>query len=136
MTSTAFPSSSVTRTWLAYGSSPTVQAVTENGQYPIEPFATSNGGLPKALRIFKSGTGSANTYIYAEARTQVGADASLSPGVVVHTGVTNDGAQIYLQDLRPTTAVTDFILDPGQSATFTDGGGSPITLTTLSFTPG
>ena len=62
--------------WLGYGSSPAIEAVTETGQYPLEPYATPNGGLPKALRIFKSTTGSSNTYIYAEARTQYGADAA------------------------------------------------------------
>ena len=118
--------------WLGYGSSPAIQAVTETGQYPLEPYATPNGGLPKALRIFKSTTGSSNTYIYAEARTQYGADAALTPGVVIHTGVDTDGTQSYLQDLQPSTSVTDFILDPGQSVTFSDIG-PPVTLTTLSF---
>ena len=96
--------------------------MTESGQYPLEPYATPNGGLPKALRIFKSTTGSANTYIYAEARTQYGADAAVTPGVLIHTGVDTDGTQIYLHDLVPSTSVTDFILDPGQSYTFSDDG--------------
>ena len=118
--------------WLGYGTSPPIQAVTESGQYALEPYATPSGGLPKALRILKSTTGSSNTYLYAEARTQVGADASLAPGVVIHTGIDTDGTEIYLQDLKPSTSVTDFILDPGQSITFSDAG-PPITLTALSF---
>jgi len=101
--------------WLDQGSSPSIQAVTGSGQYALEPYATPNGGLPKALRILKSTVGSTNTYLYAEARTQTGSDASLAPGVVIHTGVDNDGTQIYLQDLKPSTSTTDFILDAGQS---------------------
>ena len=118
--------------WLDYGSSPALQTVIETGQYALEPYATPNGGLPKALRVFKSTAGSSNTYIYAEARTQYGADASLAPGVVIHTGVDSDGAQGYLHDLQPSSSVTDFILDPGQSVTFGDTG-PPVTLTALSF---
>ena len=107
------------------------QTVTETGQYALEPYATPNGGLPKALRIFKSTAGSSNTYIYAEARTQHGADGSLAPGVVIHTGVDSDGSQGYLYDLQPSSPVTDFILNPGQSVTFRqraarDGDGSVV----------
>src|SRR6185503_7903481 len=50
--------------WLGSGSSPAIQSVTESGQYPLEPFATPNGGLPKALKLLKSTNGSSNTYIY------------------------------------------------------------------------
>src|SRR6185503_5594102 len=93
--------------WLGYGSSPAVQAVTASGQYPIEPYATPNGGLPKALRTLKSTTGSSNTYIYAEARTAYGADGALAPGVLIHTGVDTDGTQAYLLDVKPSTPTTD-----------------------------
>ena len=114
------------------GSSPSIQAVTETGQYPLEPYATSKRRLPKALRILKSTAGSSNTYIYAEARTRYGSDAALASGVLIHTGVDTDGTQSYSHDLEPSTSVTDFILDPGQSFTFTDTGRL-VTLTALAF---
>src|SRR5262249_9102943 len=56
---------------------------------------------------------------------------ALTPGVLIHSGVDNDGNQSLEQDLQPSTTTTDFILDPGQSVTFT-GGPSPLTFTTLS----
>src|SRR6185436_4484983 len=105
--------------WLNFGSSPVIQTATGTGQYALEPYATPWGGLPKALKILKS-TGGANTYLYAEARTQYGADADLQPGILIHTGADNDGSQIYEEDLLPSTSATDFILDPGESITFTD----------------
>src|SRR5688500_4883807 len=73
--------------WLAYGSSPAIESATESRQYLLESYATPNGGLPKALKIFKSTAGTQNTYIYAEARTQHGVDGPLTPGVQIHTGV-------------------------------------------------
>src|SRR5262249_3380305 len=116
--------------WLNYGSSPAIQSVTAFGPYTIEPYETASGGLPKGIEILKS-TGTSNTYLYAEARTQTGIDAGTAPGVLIHTGNDSDGNQSQLQDVLPTTTATDFILDPGQSVTFT-GPTSPITFTTLS----
>src|SRR6185503_7154906 len=104
--------------WLGYGSSPSIQTLTDTGQYSIEGFATANGGLPKALKMLWTSDAGSNTYIYVEARTQVGADAALGPGVVIHAGDDVDLAEIYELDLQPATATTDFILNNGQSVTF------------------
>ncbi len=117
--------------WLNYATSPPIQLVTSPGPVSLEPYETPAGALPKALEVLKSSSGGANTYLYAELRTQYGFDGTVTPGVLIHTGVDNDGDQSNLQDLQPTTATTDFILDPGQSVTFT-GDSGPITLTTLS----
>src|SRR5262249_13577980 len=53
-------------------------------------------------------------------------------GVLIHSGVDIDGNQNALEDVLPASAATDFVLDPGQSVTFS-GDSSPITFTTLSF---
>jgi hypothetical protein len=118
--------------WLNYMASPPIQTVTAPGQYVIEPYATPWGGNPKALKILKITGGGSSTYIYAEARTQFGIDSALAPGVIIHTGIDTDGTQSNEQDLQPTTAVTDFLLSPGQSYTFADAQPSSVTLTTLS----
>jgi hypothetical protein len=117
--------------WLNYGISPPIQTVTTVGPVTLEPYETASGGFPKALKILKSTLFGSNTYLYAEARTQTGIDATLTPGVVIHTGVDDDGNQSQLQDILPSTTSTKFVLDPGQSVTFT-GDSGPITLTTLS----
>src|SRR5262249_42427138 len=57
---------------------------------------------------------------------------TIAPGVLIHSGVDADGNQNALEDVLPASPTTDFILDPGQSVTFT-GDTSPITFTTLSF---
>jgi hypothetical protein len=117
--------------WLGYGSSPSIQTVTTSGDYTIEPYASSNGGLPKALKMLWSSVAGVNTYIYAEARTQVGADSDLTPGVIIHTGVETDGPEGYEIDLQPSSSAIDYILDPGQTVIFdgafslTCGGGPP-----------
>jgi hypothetical protein len=118
--------------WLNYDASPSIESVTGSGTYSIEPYAAPNGGRPKALKILKSTIAGTNTYIYAEARTQYGADASLAPGVLIHTGVDIDGNQSFLEDVQPSSSITDFILAPGASFTFTDAV-QPVTLTTVSF---
>ena len=101
------------------------------GPYTLEALRNAIGRLPKALEVFKSTSAGLNTYLYAEARTQHGIDTTLTPGVLIHSGVDTDGNQSFLQDVLPTTATSDFILDPGQSVTFA-GDTSPITFTTLS----
>src|SRR5262249_47957641 len=118
--------------WLNYGTSPTIQDVATSGQYSLEPYETPAGGLPKALRILKATVGPSHTYIYVEARTPNGVDAGLLPGVLIHTGVDDDGNQSVIEDVQPSTSATDFILAPGKSFTFTDAV-PPVTLTTLSF---
>src|SRR5262249_22770965 len=117
--------------WLNYGASPSIQSVTATGDYAIDLYETPDAGRPKALQILKSSAGSSNTFIYAEARSQYGVDASLAPGVLIHTGVDTDANQSFIEDVQPSTSATDFILDPGQSFTFSDAGQN-ITLTTLS----
>ena len=51
---------------------------------------------------------------------------------VIHTGVDIDGNQSFLEDVQPSSSITDFILAPGASFTFTDAV-QPVTLTTVSF---
>ena len=118
--------------WLGYGSSPSIQTVTTSGDYTLEPYASSNGGLPKALKMLWSSVAGVNTYIYAEARTQVGADSDLTPGVIIHTGVETDGRESYEIDLRPSSSAIDYILSPGQTITF-DGAFSLRTVSSGAF---
>ena len=119
--------------WLNSGALPTIQSVTTAGPYPLEAYETPAGsGAPKALKVFRSSIAGGNTFLYAEARTQYGVDSSLAPGVLIHSGLDSDGNQNALEDVLPAAAATDFILDPGQSVTFS-GDASPITFTTLSF---
>src|SRR5258705_4266227 len=105
--------------WLNHGTSPGITNVNGPGQYALEPYAKPWTGGPKALKIVRS-TGTSNTYIYAEARTQFGVDAGLPPGVVIHTGNDIDGSQIFEEDGEPTALVAEFILHPGPSNTFND----------------
>jgi hypothetical protein len=119
--------------WLNSGTQLVIQTVTTAGPYTLEAYETpSSGGAARALKVFKSAIAGGNTFLYAEARTQYGADSTLAPGVLIHSGVDSDGNQNALEDVSPASAATDFILDPGQSVTFS-GDASPITFTTLSF---
>ena len=114
--------------WLGYGSSPSIQTVTETGDYTLEGYANANGGLPKALKMLWTSDAGGNTYLYAEARTQTGADAVLTPGVVIHAGIDVSAPDNYELDLQTATPTTDFILNPGQSITFENA----FTITTVS----
>src|SRR6185503_5610286 len=118
--------------WLNYGSSPTITNVNGSGQYALEPYAKPWTGGSKALKIVRS-TGTSNTYLYAEARTAFGIDAGVTPGIVIHTGNDTDGSQIFEEDVQPTALPADFILDPGQSITFSDAV-PPVTIQTLTAT--
>ncbi len=106
--------------------------VNGSGQYALEPYAKRWTGGSKALKIVRS-TGTSNTYIYAEERTKFGVDSGLPSGIVIHTGNDTDGSQIYEEDVQPTAAAADFILDPGQSITFNDAT-PPVTIQALTAT--
>ena len=59
-----------------------------------------------------------NTYIYAEARTQVGADSDLTPGSSSTQASRPMGGRAIEIDLRPSSSAIDYILSPGQTITF------------------
>jgi hypothetical protein len=104
--------------WLAYGSSPAIQSVTEGGSYWIDAMSAA-GSAPKALRILKSTDGSGKrTWYYVEVRSPIGFDSGIAPGVLVHTGSEASGNSSYQVDLAPATATFDRVLDAGQ--TFAD----------------
>ena len=104
--------------WLNYGSSPPVQIVGLSGTYWIDGYAQP-GSAPKALKILKGLDASGKrTWYYVEARTKFGFDASITPGVLVHTGSESSPSSSYQIDLDPVTSAFDSLLDPGQ--TFSD----------------
>jgi len=105
--------------WLNYGSSPPVQTVATPNNYWVEALGTPSTGTPKALKILKSTDSSGyRTWYYVEARAKLGADGSIAPGVVIHTGSESSGSSSYETDLQPSTTTWDSTLDLNQS--FTD----------------
>jgi hypothetical protein len=104
--------------WLSYAASPPVQTVDQSGTYWIDGYAQP-GSAPKALKAVKSiDAAGARTWYYVEARTRYGFDASITPGVILHTGAENAPGSSYLVDLDPVTSTFDSLLEPGQ--TFSD----------------
>jgi hypothetical protein len=104
--------------WLNYGSSPPIQTVGTSSTYWIDGYSPA-GTRPKALKVLKGvdATGG-KTWYYLEARVPVGADASVAPGVLIHTGSDTVASSSYQIDLDPDTSSFDSLLDVGQ--TFTD----------------
>lgn len=94
--------------WLNTAGQPPITKVSASGSYRIEPYAATGTGA-KALKIPKGidPTTGQMTHYYIEYRQLVGFDASLdvygnlTNGVLVHTGVENDGFSSYLLDMTP-----------------------------------
>lgn len=97
--------------WLNYGSSPTIQTVSTGNSYWLDPYETSGGSYPKALKIWNANNSS---YYYIESRASIGFDGSVLPGIVVHRGSPTDGNTSYQLDIAPTTTAWDSLLDVGQ----------------------
>jgi hypothetical protein len=106
--------------WLDYGTSPPTQTVVSSGSYWIEGYAPP-GSTPKALKVLKGvDSNGARTWYYVEARTKIGFDASIAPGVLVHTGSESTPSSSYQIDLDPVSSAFDSVLDAGQA--FSDSG--------------
>jgi hypothetical protein len=91
--------------WLGYGVSPSLDAVTASGIYPLEPYEPPGAG-PKALKIVKDiqppdpgvpADVADTTYYYLEYRS----DPSRRQGVMLHMGTDTNPAAIYLLDGTP-----------------------------------
>jgi len=87
-----------------------------SGIYELEPYATLPGNLPKALKIPK-GTDPVSgepAWYYVEYRQGSGYDsilagnANVQNGVVVHTGITNQGNSSYMLDMTPGSAGSNY----------------------------
>jgi hypothetical protein len=97
--------------WLNYGSSPAIRTVSTGNDYWLDPYETTGGGYPKALKIWNPTT---STYYYIESRAGIGFDANVTSGVTIHSGSPTVGNSSYQLDLAPTTTEWDSMLDPGQ----------------------
>ena len=100
--------------YLNYGASPIIQTVTANGDYWIDNYEGVRGAT-KALKVWDAVKGQ---HYYIESRAQTGYDASVAPGVTLHTGSPNSANSSNQVDLDPSTAAYDSTLDVGQ--VFTD----------------
>jgi len=75
--------------WLNYGISPPIQTVGVSNSYWVDGYAPM-GTAPKALKVLKSADAAGSkTWYYIDARTRVGFDATIAPGVLVHTGASS-----------------------------------------------
>jgi hypothetical protein len=112
--------------WLNYGTSPTIQTVSANGDYWIANYENV-GAESKGLKIWNAAAGK---FYYVESRALVGFDASVLGGLTVHTGVPNVSDSSYQIDLDATTTTWDSTLDIGQA--FNDAAMG-LTITPLSW---
>ena len=134
--------------WLNYNASPSIQTVTNSGNYTINVFEVGGQG-PNALKILKSTdpTTGAKTWYYLEARQAVGSDAFLSAskygtqnetsGVLFHLGTDGNGNSSEMLDLTPATPVSIGYFDPSLvvGQTFQDStAGVSVTPTAVSST--
>ena len=93
--------------WLNDATSATVHTVTTSGDYWINNYEGLSGST-KALKIWNPATSS---YYYVESRTQVGFDATVRPGVTLHSASSGISYQL---DLDAVTTTYDSTLDVGQ----------------------
>ena len=97
--------------WLNYGSSPVIQTVSTSGDYWIDNYSALAGNN-KALKIWNAAAGN---YYYFESRERVGFDATVPPGVTVHTGSPSSSDSSFQLDLDTAGAPVDSTLDVGQT---------------------
>ncbi len=125
--------------WLGYGNSPAIVQIETSGSCELSPYATSNDGNPKALKIQKAvDANGIRTWYYLEYRQAVGFDSYLDSnlnsmdgnnvlnGVTVHVQYGNGGSILYLLDsMTPETDVYLYQKDPALVAgkTFVDPEG-------------
>jgi hypothetical protein len=126
--------------WLNYGSSPSIQTITQSGDYHVNALEPTGSG-PKGLKIPIATDGSGlRTYYYIEAQTGAGFDSGNAPGVLVHSGYEGSGDSSYQIDFDPSTPTFDGVLDPGQAfsdaaagvtitADAADANGATVTIT-------
>jgi hypothetical protein len=123
--------------WLNSGSQPSVTTVTSSGIYQIGPYEAQDS-LPKALKIFRSG--SSSSYYYVEFRQSQGQDAFLTGhsdvlnGVIIHAANTTDPNSSNLLDTTATSPSSFSVpaLVVGQSYTDSTAG---VTITPISVSP-
>jgi M6 family metalloprotease-like protein len=114
--------------WLGGVATPPILTVSASGTYQIDPYASSGGTNPKALKILKSTdplTGK-RTFYYIEYRQPIGFDAPLGDttsmlltaanvmnGVLLHTGSADEsGNTSFLLDMTPETYDSFYPRDP------------------------
>ncbi len=123
--------------WLNYAASPSIQTVTNSGNYTIYPYELAGPG-PNALKVLQStnSTTGAKTWYYLEARQPIGFDAFLANsiyytqneanGVLFHLGTDGDGNSSELIDMTPATPISgawfDSSLVVGQSFSDSNAG--------------
>ncbi len=118
-----------------------IETVTSSGIHELEPYASLPGSSPKALKIAKGidPASGEQSWFYVEYRQGSGYDSILSSnanvqnGVVVHTGVSNQGNSSYMLDMTPGSTASSYTdtrdpaLEVGRQFTDTD---SSVTLAT------
>jgi hypothetical protein len=114
---------------LGWLDSTNITTVSANGVHELETYSATQGSKPKALKLSKgidTATGQPSWY-YVEFRQPTGFDsvfsgnANVLNGVVVHSGIDNQGNSSYLLDMTPNSYASSYAdskdpaLETGQS---------------------